>query len=86
MSFRGPIYGCLSLTDAERVVLNIALEKYQPDQSEPIYVGGGNALKPNRRCWSSDRGEGSARESAKVLATKTVQTPLRSITLGDRYA
>ena len=27
------------LADAERTVLNTALEKYQPGQSEPILVG-----------------------------------------------
>jgi plasmid replication initiation protein len=37
------------LSDAERTVLNIALEKYRPGQSEPIYVGGRNALKPALR-------------------------------------
>jgi hypothetical protein len=34
------------LTDAERGVLNTALEKYRPGQSEPILVGGKNLLKP----------------------------------------
>jgi hypothetical protein len=33
------------LTDAERGVLNTALEKYRPGQSEPILVGGKNLLK-----------------------------------------
>ena len=28
------------LSDAERKVLNSALEKYRPGQSEPIFVGG----------------------------------------------
>ena len=43
------------LSDAERVVLNTALEKYQPGQSEPIYVGGGNVLKPALRLMSAYR-------------------------------
>jgi hypothetical protein len=34
------------LSDAERNVLNSALEKYRPGQSEPILVGGENLLKP----------------------------------------
>ena len=37
------------LTDAERKVLNTALEKYRPGQSEPILVGGKNLLKPALR-------------------------------------
>jgi hypothetical protein len=34
------------LSGAERTVLNTALEKYQPGQSEPILVGDKKALKP----------------------------------------
>ena len=34
------------LSDAERAILNTALGKYQPGQSEPILVGGKNLLKP----------------------------------------
>ena len=34
------------LGDKERDVLNRALEKYRPGRSEPILVGGANALKP----------------------------------------
>jgi hypothetical protein len=34
------------LSEAERAVLNSALEKYRPGQSEPILVGGENVLKP----------------------------------------
>jgi hypothetical protein len=37
------------LSDAERVVLNTALEKYRPGQSEPILVGGNKVLKPALR-------------------------------------
>src|SRR5258707_8254419 len=33
------------LSDAERKVLNTALEKYRPGQAEPILVGGKNLLK-----------------------------------------
>ena len=37
------------LSDAERTVLNKALEKYQPGRSEPIFVGGHKVLKPALR-------------------------------------
>jgi hypothetical protein len=40
------------LTDAERDVLNTALEKYQPGHSEPILVGDIKALKPALRLMS----------------------------------
>jgi hypothetical protein len=37
------------LSDAERGVLNTALEKYRPGQSEPILVGDAKVLKPALR-------------------------------------
>ena len=37
------------LSDAERTVLNTALGKYRPGQSESILVGGIKALKPALR-------------------------------------
>jgi len=37
------------LSDAERAILNTALEKYLPGQLEPILVGGKNVLKPALR-------------------------------------
>ena len=37
------------LSDVERAILNTALEKYQPGQSEPNFVGGHKALKPALR-------------------------------------
>jgi hypothetical protein len=37
------------LSDAERAVLNTALEKYRPGQSEPIFVGGHKVFKPALR-------------------------------------
>jgi hypothetical protein len=43
------------LSDAERAVLNTALGKYRLGQFEPIYVGGGNALKPALRLMTSYR-------------------------------
>jgi plasmid replication initiation protein len=43
------------LSDAERDVLNSALEKYRPGQSEPILVGGDNRLKAALRLMSDYR-------------------------------
>jgi hypothetical protein len=43
------------LSAAERPVLNSALEKYQPGQSVPIFVGGANLLKPALRLMTSYR-------------------------------
>jgi hypothetical protein len=40
------------LSDAERDVLNSALEKYRPGRSEPILVGGEKVLKPALRLMS----------------------------------
>jgi hypothetical protein len=34
------------LGERERDLLNRALEKYRPGRSEPILIGGANALKP----------------------------------------
>jgi Initiator Replication protein len=42
----------LMLSPAERAVLNIALEKYRPGQSDPILVGGRDLLKPALRLMS----------------------------------
>jgi hypothetical protein len=43
------------LSRTERDVLNIALQKYRPGQSEPILVGGISLLKPALRLMSSYR-------------------------------
>ena len=43
------------LTDTERNVLNIGLQKYRPGQSEPILIGGENMLKPALRLMSDYR-------------------------------
>jgi hypothetical protein len=40
------------LSDAERNVLNIGLQKYRRGQSEPIFVGGENLLKPALKLMS----------------------------------
>jgi hypothetical protein len=37
------------LSEGERAVLNTALEKYRPGQSEPIFVGGHKVFKPALR-------------------------------------
>jgi hypothetical protein len=41
--------GYFMLTEPERNVLNFALEKYRPGQSEPILAGGQKVLKPALR-------------------------------------
>jgi len=43
------------LSDAEREILNIALEKYRPGQVEPVSVGGRKALKPALRLATNYR-------------------------------
>jgi hypothetical protein len=43
------------LSDAERAVLNTALEKYRPGQSEAVLVGDRNVLKPALRLMISYR-------------------------------
>src|SRR5262249_53944883 len=43
------------LSEAERAVLNTALEKYRPGQSEAVFVGGGDVLKPALRLMTSYR-------------------------------
>jgi hypothetical protein len=43
------------LSEAERAVLNTALEKYRPGQSEAVFVGGGDMLKPALRLMTSYR-------------------------------
>jgi plasmid replication initiation protein len=43
------------LSDTERAVLNSALEKYRPGQSEPILVGGDQLLKPALQLMTSYR-------------------------------
>jgi plasmid replication initiation protein len=43
------------LTDGERNVLNIGLQKYRPGQTEPILIGGEKLLKPALRLMSDYR-------------------------------
>ena len=43
------------LTEAERNLLNFALEKYRPSENEPILVGGQRILKPALRLAANYR-------------------------------
>jgi hypothetical protein len=43
------------LSDVERAILDTALEKYQPGQSEPILVGDKKVLKPALRLMTRYR-------------------------------
>jgi len=43
------------LTEPERDLLNVALEKYRPGQNEPIFVGGQKVLKPALRLAANYR-------------------------------
>jgi hypothetical protein len=54
-SYKLPFKFTFMLSDAERDVLNSALEKYRPSQSEPILVGGKNLLKPALRLMTDYR-------------------------------
>jgi hypothetical protein len=40
------------LKDAERNVLNLGLQKFRPGQSDPIFIGGKNLLKPALKLMS----------------------------------
>jgi Initiator Replication protein len=59
------------LGDKERNVLNHALEKYRPDRSEPILIGGANALKPALRLMSLYRLRIDAIKGNAVVASYT---------------
>lgn len=56
------------LSDAERDVLSHALEKYRPNQSEPIFVGGKNQLKPALRLMTNYRLVIEEIEDGKVIS------------------
>jgi plasmid replication initiation protein len=47
--------GYLMLTELERNLLNLALEKYRPGHGEPIFVGGQKILKPALRLAANYR-------------------------------
>jgi hypothetical protein len=58
------------LSEAERYVLNIGLQKYRPGQLELILVGGENLLKPALRLMSlyrlrMDLAQGNALRSGR---------------------
>src|SRR5208282_896254 len=59
------------LSDAERDVLNTALEKYRPGQSEPILVGGKNLLKPALRLMTWYRLVIEEIKDSEVIASYT---------------
>ena len=59
------------LSNAEREVLNSALEKYQPGESEPILVGGNNLLKPALRLMSDYRVVLEEVKGAELVTTYT---------------
>jgi hypothetical protein len=56
---------------AERGVLNSALEKYRPGQSEPILVGGINLLKPALRLMSVSGVKIEVIKDAEVITSHT---------------
>jgi hypothetical protein len=53
------------LSDSERNVLNIGLQKYGPGQSKPILIGGENLLKPALRLMSDFGCESTRSERTK---------------------
>ena len=59
------------LSDAERNVLNIGLQKYRPGQSEPILVGGEKLLKPALRLMSDYRLRIDEIKGAEVVTSYT---------------
>jgi plasmid replication initiation protein len=59
------------LSDAERDVLNIGLQKYRPGQSEPILIGGEKLLKPALRLMSDYRLRIDEIKGAEVVTSYT---------------
>jgi hypothetical protein len=59
------------LSEAERDVLNSALEKYRPGQSDPILVGGLSLLKPALRLMSYYRLMIEEIKDAQVITSYT---------------
>ena len=60
-----------TLSDPVRNVLNTALEKYRPSQSEPILVGGENLLKPALRLMTRYRLVIEEIKDAEVITNHT---------------
>ena len=59
------------LSDAERNVLNLGLQKYRTGQSEPILIGGQKMLKPALRLMSDYRLSIDEIKGAEVVASYT---------------
>ena len=59
------------LSDSERNVLNIGLQKYRPGQSAPILIGGENLLKPALRLMSDYRLRIDEIKGAEVVTSYT---------------
>jgi plasmid replication initiation protein len=59
------------LSDAERNILNLGLQKYRPGQSEPILIGGQKMLKPALRLMSDYRLRIDEIKGAEVVASYT---------------
>jgi plasmid replication initiation protein len=59
------------LTDAERNVLNLGLQKYRPGHSEPILIGGEKLLKPALRLMSDYRLRIDEIKGAEVITSYT---------------
>jgi plasmid replication initiation protein len=59
------------LSDAERTVLNIGLQKYRPGQSESILIGGEKLLKPALRLMSEYRLRIDEIKEAEVVTSYT---------------
>jgi hypothetical protein len=59
------------LSDAERNLLNIGLQKYRPGQSEPILIGGEKMLKPALRLMSDYRLRIDEIKGAEVVTSYT---------------
>jgi hypothetical protein len=59
------------LGDKERSVLNIGLQKYRSGQSDPIFIGGPNLLKPALRLMSLYRLRIDEIQGDKVMTSYT---------------
>jgi hypothetical protein len=59
------------LSDAERNVLNIGLQKYRAGQSAPILIGGEKLLKPALRLMSDYRLRIDDIKGAEVITSYT---------------
>ena len=67
------------LGDKERDVLNRALEKYRPGRSEPILVGGANALKPALHEWDDGNLNAAADQDDIRTITRVINGGLNGL-------